>query len=236
MPMSILTDAAPHAQDASPVAQATLPQGVDLTALVAAKLCHDFISPAGAVMSGLDLLDDPTAQDMHSDALGLIRQSATKMVALVSFARVAFGASTSAERFSTTEIHSLITGLTDGGRAQLDWRIPEMSLSKSHARALLNLAYLTMGALPMGGTAIITAREDSDGFLIAGQAEGSRARLKPEALAGLRGQALSEGLHGQWIHPYWLWLTISEIGGRLDTAVEEQRVSLLARLPNPVEI
>lgn len=227
--MSFLTETSPHASTSE--SPTVLPQGADLTALVAAKLCHDFISPSGAVMSGLDLLDDPTAQDMRDDAMGLIRQSAKKMIALVNFSRVAFGASTSAEQFSTTELYNLLTGLTDGGRAQLEWRIPETSLPKSHARALLNLSYLTIGALPLGGNAIITTREEEGSLMIVGQAEGGRARLKAEALAGLCGQPLTEGLHGQWIQPYWLWLTISEIGGRLDTVVEDQRVSLLARLP-----
>lgn len=234
--MSFLTDTAPRASFDVADEQPTLPQGAELASMVAAKLCHDFISPSGAVMSGLDLLDDPTAQDMRDDAMGLIRQSARKMISLVSFSRVAFGSSSSAERFSSTEIHNLLSGLTDGSRAQIDWRIPEMSLAKPHARALLNLAYLTHGALALGGTAIITARQEDNGLTLVGQAEGNRVRLKPEALMGLRGQPLSEGLNGQWIQPYWLWLTISEIGGRLDTVVEEQCISLLARLPNLVEI
>lgn len=234
--MAFLTDNAARLSGPSAEEQTALPQGAELAALVAAKLCHDFISPSGAVMSGLDLLDDPTAQDMREDAMGLIRQSARKMISLVNFSRVAFGSSSSAERFSSTEIHNLLLGLTDGGRAQIDWRIPEISLSKPHARALLNLAYLTFSALALGGTATITAHQEENGLTLAGQAQGNRARLKPEALAGLRGQPLSEGLHGQWIQPYWLWLTVSEIGGRLDTVVEEQCISLLARLPNHVEI
>ena len=228
--MSVLSDSVrPHNSGANP--PQSLPQGVELTALVAAKLCHDFISPSGAVMSGLDLLDDPTAQDMRDDALNLIRQSAAKMISLVNFARVAFGASTSAESFSGNELHNLLKGLTDGGRAQLDWRIGDVHLAKPHARALLNLAYMTYGALPMGGTAIISVREDDTEITLAGQAEGTRVRLKTEAIAGFKGQPLSEGLHGQWIQPYWLWLTVNEAGGRLDTVVEEGRVSLLARLP-----
>ena len=52
--------------DAPPV------DGQELAALVAAKLCHDFISPSGAIVSGLDLLKDPSAQDMKDDALALI--------------------------------------------------------------------------------------------------------------------------------------------------------------------
>ena len=165
--------------DPTSLAAADLPAGgAELAAFIAAKLCHDFISPAGAVMSGLDLLDDPSAQDMRDDALGLIRQSAAKMVALVHFARVAFGAATSSEQFSGAELHGLVAGLTEGGRAVLDWRVGEAAFTKIQARALINLAYLTVSALPMGGTAVVTVRREDGHLLLVGSAEGARARLK----------------------------------------------------------
>ena len=65
-----------------------LPSGAELATWVAAKLCHDFVSPAGAINSGLDLLSDPSAADMRDDALGLITQSATKLLSLIYFCRV----------------------------------------------------------------------------------------------------------------------------------------------------
>ncbi|GAA0644861.1 histidine phosphotransferase ChpT [Brevundimonas lenta] len=209
-----------------------LPDGQALATLVAGKLCHDFISPAGAISSGLDLLKDPSAQDMRDDAMGLIEASAKKMVALVSFARVAFGASTSAERFSGVELGELVAGLTDGGRATLDWQAGEGSYSKPQARAMVNLAYLTMAALPSGGAATVAARKDGDALVIEGVADGPRARLKAEAVAGLAGRPLEEGLPGQWIQPYWLWLTANDAGGSLDVQVDEGRVALVARMPN----
>jgi histidine phosphotransferase ChpT len=212
-------------------APTSLPDGQALAALVAGKLCHDFISPAGAISSGLDLLKDPTAQDMRDDAMGLIEASAKKMVALVAFARVAFGASTSAERFSGSELGELVAALTEGGRATLDWRVDGGDYSKAQARALVNLAYLTMAALPSGGEAMISTRRE-DGLRIEGVAEGPRARLKPEAVAGLAGRPLSEGLPGQWIQPYWLWLTAHDAGGALDVEAGDGRVGLTIHMPN----
>jgi len=203
----------------------------DLAALVAAKLCHDFISPAGAIVSGLDLLNDPSAQDMRDDAIGLIDQSARKMVALVHFARVAFGAATTSERFDGRELQTLVAGMTDGSRAVVDWRIEDRAFSKPQARALVNLGYLTAAALPAGGTAVISNRIDGDSLVLEGVAEGARARLKPEAAVGLSGRPLTEGLQGQWIQPYWLWLTVHEAGGSLDVTADEGRVVLTARMP-----
>jgi histidine phosphotransferase ChpT len=209
-----------------------LPDGQALAALVAGKLCHDFISPAGAISSGLDLLKDPSAQDMRDDAMGLIEASARKMVALVAFARVAFGAATSAERFSGAELGDLVAGLTEGGRASLAWRAEDASYSRAQARALVNLAWLTVAALPSGGTATISTRRDGDRLVIEGLAEGNRARLKAEAVAGLAGQPLAEGLPGQWIQPYWLWLTAQDAGGSLAVEAEEGRVVLSVHMVN----
>lgn len=205
--------------------------GQELATYIAAKLCHDFISPAGAIVSGLDLIKDPSAQDMRDDAMGLIDQSARKLVALVHFARVAFGAATTSERFSGTELQGLVAGMTEGGRATVDWQVTEEGFGKPAARALVNLAYLTAGALPMGGVATITARREGAELWIEGVAEGARARLKPEAVTGLSGARLTEGLPGQWIQPYWLWLTVAQAGGTLNVTTEDGRVVLAARMP-----
>ena len=51
----------------------------EFASLLASRLCHDFISPASAISSGLDLLDDPSAQDMREEAMGLITSSAKKL-------------------------------------------------------------------------------------------------------------------------------------------------------------
>lgn len=205
--------------------------GQELATYVAAKLCHDFISPAGAIASGLDLLTDPSAQDMREDAMGLITQSAKKLVNLVHFARVAFGAATTSERFSEPELHRLVAGMVEGGRATMDWRVDDSDFGKPAARALVNLAYLTVGALPSGGVATITTRREGSVIVMDGTAIGARARLKPEATTGLAGARLSEGLAGQWIQPYWLWLTVTGAGGTLTAEVEDGQVRLLARMP-----
>ncbi len=206
--------------------------GPELASLIAAKLCHDFISPSGAIMSGLDLLNDPTAQDMRDDALSLITDSARKMVALVQFCRVAFGAATTAERFTAAELQGLVDGVVEGGRASLEWRLDGDDWSKPQARALVNLAYLTVAALPSGGVATVTSRKDGTVRVIEGVAEGARARLKPEATAGLQGQRLTEGLTRQWVQPYWLWLTARQAGGTLDVKVVDGQVAMTATMPS----
>lgn len=207
------------------------PDGADLATFLTAKLCHDFISPAGAIASGLDLMRDPSAQDMRDDALGLIAASSEKLVALINFARVAYGAANSAERFTAAELEPLAASAFKGARADLDWRVEPSEFSKPQARALLNLTQITGAALPGGGVAGVSARHDGDHLVLEGVAEGPRARLKPEAAEGLAGERLTEGLAGQWIQPYWLWRTVADQGGTLAFTTAEGRVTLTARMP-----
>jgi histidine phosphotransferase ChpT len=89
-----------------------------------------------------------------------------------------------------------------------------------------------MAALPSGGVAAVSTRREDGELIIEGRAEGNRARLKAEAVSGLAGQPLNEGLPGQWIQPYWLWLTAHDAGGSLDVLTEEGRVILTIRMPN----
>jgi histidine phosphotransferase ChpT len=183
-----MTDAAEQIR----IEPADLPMdGPELASLIAAKLCHDFISPSGAIVSGLDLLNDPTAQDMRDDAMNLITDSARKMVALIQFCRVAFGAATTSERFTGAELKGLVDGVIEGGRATLDWHLDDGDLSKVQARTLANLAYLTVAALPSGGVATVSSRREAGALIIEGVAQGARARLKPEATEGLAGERLN---------------------------------------------
>ena len=203
----------------------------ELAAQLAGRLCHDFISPASAIVSGLDLLDDPSAADMRADAMNLIEASAKKLVALLAFSRVAFGASATAENFSTEDLRRLTEGIFDHIRAELDWAVEIPALNKPAARALLNLAQIGGGALPTGGKARISAIEQGGEILMSVEATGPRARLRPEMLDGLHGRALGEGLGGYWVQAYYLHTLLKATGGRVDALVAEGRVVLRGRCP-----
>jgi histidine phosphotransferase ChpT len=141
----------PYAEPAPPP-----PNRADLAAHLAGRLCHDLISPVSAIVSGLDLLDDPSAQDMRDDAMNLIAQSARKLASALSFARVAYGSSSSAETFDPRDLEVLARGLFAHVRAELDWAVGVERMPKPAARALLNLAQLGATALPTGGMAHLT--------------------------------------------------------------------------------
>jgi histidine phosphotransferase ChpT len=202
----------------------------ELAAHLAARMCHDFISPAGAIASGLDLLDDPSAQDMREDALRLIAQSTRKLLALLEFDRVAFGASAAAESFSAADLERLTRDVFAHGRAQLDWAVEVSELPKPAARTLLNLAQIGGAALPTGGTARIEAVFVGDEAVISIRATGPRARLRPEVVLGLEGEPLADGLAGHWIQAYYVRNLLDDVQGQLEIALDEGEVRLQARL------
>ena len=124
-----------------------------------------------------------------------------------------------------------VVDLLAGGRASIDWQIPAGDYAKPHARILVNLAYIAVGALPTGGTATLSAQRAEGHLVLTTVSEGPRARLKPEAVQGLSGAELTDGLPGQWIQPHWLWRSVRGEGGTLQVSTDENRVELVARLP-----
>jgi histidine phosphotransferase ChpT len=210
----------------------TRPVGAaELAAHLAARMCHDYISPAGAIISGLDLLDDPSAQDMREEAMSLIASSAKKLVDHLAFDRVALGSSAAAETFDTRALEVLAQGVFAHSRARLAWSVEPSSLPKPPARALLNLAQVGLGALPMGGTATVTARVEGDSVLISVECQGAKARLRPVVIDGLEGRRLGEGLAGLWVQAYYLRQIVDAAGGTLAYEVGEERVALSAKIP-----
>ena len=218
--------AVPPPISARPASQA------ELAAHLAGRLCHDLISPVSAIVSGLDLLEDPSAQDMRDDAMNLIAQSARKLASALSFARVAYGSSSSAETFDPRDLETLTRGVFSHVRADLDWAVRAERLEKPPARALLNLAQIGATALPTGGMARVTVETEGEESVVKLEARGNRVRLRPEAQAGLRGEPMTEGLPGQWVQTYYLQALVADAGGRLSWDIGEELIEVTARLPN----
>jgi len=204
----------------------------EIAAYLAARMCHDFISPASAIVSGLDLLEDPSAQDMREDAMSLIAASAHKLADQLAFCRVAFGASASAETFDVRDLEKLARGVFGHMRAELDWTVESPSVNKPAARALLNLSQIAGAALPTGGVARVRAVQEGASTAIAIEAAGPRARLRPEVLAGLRGEGPGEGLHGHWVQAYYVHLFLTDAGGRVFVDLSDEMVTFAATVPS----
>ena len=226
-----MTDAADTLAQAEPAPQAMTADPVDLAAQLAARLCHDFISPASAIVSGLDLLDDPTAQDMRDDAMALIAQSARKLADLLAFCRAAFGSASTVEVFDSRDLEGLARGVFGHMKAGLAWEVLPASLNKPAARTLLNLCQIAGTALPTGGQ--VTARVVEAGGRIALSIEGTgpRVRLKPEVAGGLTGKPKGEAMGGAWIQAFYVHSLVTQAGGQVAVESGEEKLTLAAWVP-----
>ncbi len=202
----------------------------DLAAKLAARLCHDLIGPAGALVSGLDLLEDTSARDMHADAMALVISSGRSLAATLKFARIAYGSGNQA--LATSEFHALVTDLFDGHRATLDWAPADTELPGPAARALLNLAQIALGALAMGGRAHVQVLPRKPGLELVVTATDERVRLHPEIKRGLAGEGLVDGLAGRWVQARFLHAIVTAVGGELGVEVSPGVLRLWAQIPS----
>ena len=120
----------------------------DLAALLASKLCHDIISPVGAVQSGLELLDEMPGDE---ESMALVRNSTKSAVAKLQFARIAYGASgSSAAQIDLGDARQVAEGLMSFERAALSWTGERAYVAKNIAKLILNLIVIANASVPRG--------------------------------------------------------------------------------------
>ncbi|MBL4616665.1 MAG: hypothetical protein JKY46_03140 [Robiginitomaculum sp.] len=199
---------------------------VDLASLLCARVCHDLVSPVSALGTALDVLDDDDAADMRDEALELIRTSAGQASAKLEFARLAYGAGTSAPgQVPTSELKRLVDGMFKNAKAKIIWRVSAASLSKPASRILLNLVLLGVEAAPRGGEITVEAASESRLRVLA---QGDRARLLPIVANSLEGIEPENGFDGRSIQPYYTGLIARDLGGRAEARGNGESIELIA--------
>jgi histidine phosphotransferase ChpT len=154
---------------------------VDLASLLCSRLCHDLMSPVGALNNGIELLADETDPDMRDKCLELLADSARASANKLKFFRLAFGAAGGfGEAVDTHEAQAALEGLFGPERRiELGWAIADNKLPKSAVKLLLNLALLAGDALVRGGRLDVGAETGGDQLELAVRAEGPRILLDP---------------------------------------------------------
>ncbi len=190
-------------------------EGLDLAALVASRVCHDVISPVGAIVNGLELMEDGADAATTELALDLIRKSAKTASARLQFCRIAFGAAGSAgSAIDTRDAHQVATNFLNDDRTTVDWHIPPAFLPKNRVKLLLNLLLLAAGAIPRGGTIKVeaTGEGDTTGFQVT--VTGLNARVPPHAKELMAGIPANEQgtIDAHAIQPYYTGLLARSAG------------------------
>ncbi|MBS7537462.1 histidine phosphotransferase ChpT [Ancylobacter lacus] len=204
---------------------------LDLAALLCSRVCHDVISPVGAIVNGLEVLEDENDASMKAFALDLIAKSARQASARLQFARLAFGAAGSAgAQIDTGDAEQVARGFIQDDRTTLEWSVPRAYLPKNRVKLLLNLLMVAGATIPRGGVMAVeqTGEGEEIGFRIA--TCGSHARIPPH-LEGLLAGEPSEGgsIDAHGVQPHYTGLLAREVGVRIALALEGEGVVIATR-------
>lgn len=198
----------------------------DLAALLCSRVCHDIISPVGAINNGLELLEEGGADE---DAMQLIRASAVNASARLQYARLAFGAAGSAGmQIDTGDAHNVANAYIRNEKPELEWRGARALLPKNKVKLLLNLILIANGAIPRGGkiTVQLDDPETAPKFtLVAG---GPMVRVPPKFLELHSGTRPEEPIDAHSVQPYYTLLLAKEAGMTVSIHAGADEITLTA--------
>ena len=206
----------------------------EFASLLCSRLCHDLLSPVGALNNGIELLADEHDPEMRARCMDLLGESARASANKLKFFRLAFGAAGGfGDEVDTREARVAIEGLFGGdGRMQLGWMIDEPVMSKAAMKVLLNVVLIAGDALVRGGTLDVGAEKHDGGLDIVVRAEGGRIVLDPELKKVLRGDTDEEAIAPRAAAAWLVHSLVAEGGGEVQVADGEEGVLLLgASLP-----
>ena len=201
----------------------------EFASLLCSRLCHDLLSPVGALNNGIELLADEHDPDMRARCLELLGESARASANKLKFFRLAFGAAGGfADEVDTREARVAIDGLFGGdGRIQIGWVIDEQTMSKSALKILLNLVLIAGDALIRGGRLDVGAEKHEGGLDIVVRAEGPRIVLDPELKNALSGQVEEESIAPRAAAAWLAYSLVSDGGGEIQISDEQEGMLLI---------
>jgi histidine phosphotransferase ChpT len=183
-------------------------KATDLAAMLCSRVCHDLINPVGAIGNGLEVLADPTQTAMAEGAHELIANSAKHARAKLEFARLAYGASSTAGTdFDTRECERVARILFEIEKADLDWQVPLVLLPKHKAKLLMNMLLIAAMAVPRGGMVKVelVGGPGQEMFRLTSTSDPEKRQktLMPSGAEGLLSGRPEEGVDARGIQPFY---------------------------------
>ncbi|MGO4714697.1 histidine phosphotransferase ChpT [Bradyrhizobium sp. 2TAF24] len=203
------------------------PDALELAALLCSRVCHDLISPVGAIVNGLEVLDDDPKEEDREFALELIRKSARTASARLQFCRLAFGAAGSAgAQIDLGDAHNMARGQFEDDRTKITWNPPRVLLPKNRVKLLLNMMVIAQQTIPRGGTLTVDAIGEGDTMSFRIRAQGLNARI-PQAIADTLA-ATGAAVDAHAVQPYYTRLLAQACGLTVTLALDGDTVSVSA--------
>ncbi len=186
--------------------------------LLCSRICHDLISPVGAINNGIELIEE-LGDRVVEEAIGLIGASAKKMSGHLKFFRMSYGFTGTQSIQSFREVRDLVESILDGGKIGLDWAdaaLPETAPDPGWGKLLLNQVALAAEGLPRGGTLSIAVSAPPAPHRLEVAARGNDAGLSDELKAALDQEIAIDALTARTVHAYFTAL----LARRLEAAIE----------------
>ncbi len=208
---------------------------VDLAALLCSRLCHDMLSPVGALSNGLELLADETDPAMRKQCMDLLEQSAKTSTDKLKFFRLAFGAAGGfGEMVEVDEAKSVIESLVaNAKRVEVNWAMDTAKLPKDAIKVLLNFANMALETLVRGGTLDIGAEMLGGNSELVVRASGPKIAFDETVGKALQGDLPPGELSSRTAPAYMLSLLAEKSGGGLQYQLSDDALVLGAVLPQP---
>ena len=206
---------------------------VDLASLLCSRLCHDLLSPVGAMANGLELLADERDPEMRKRCMELLEQSARTSADKLKFFRLAFGAAGGfGSMVAVAEPRALVDALVAGkDRITINWALGVEELPKPAVKVLLNLAHIGIDALVRGGTLDIGVESRAGASEIVVRAAGPKIAFDADIGRALDGSLPIADLSSRTAPAWMLHQLADQQGGGLQFALSEDALVMGAVLP-----
>jgi len=205
---------------------------IELAAILVSRVCHDLISPVGALSNGVEVLADENDPVMRDHAIALISKSAEQAAAKLKLCRLAYGSMGSAgDQVSLSEARDALEGFLKDSKTKLDWRAPPMLIGKDTVKLTVNLALAALDTIPRGGILRVSAEETPSGTMLSACGDGPMSRLTDELKAALAGEYELSELDGRRVQPFLTGLIARSLGGGVSLAQDGASVTLSADVP-----
>jgi histidine phosphotransferase ChpT len=202
---------------------------LDLAALLCSRVCHDVISPVGAIVNGLEVLEDEKDAEMRAFAIELIKKSARTASARLQFCRLAFGAAGSAgASIDTGDAEQVTRGLLADDRTTLQWIAPRVLMPKNKVKLVLNLCLIAAAAIPRGGVITVTIDGEGDATAVSVLAKGTNARLAHAVPNLLAGQPEEGNVDAHGIQAFYTGLVARAAGMDVNVEARDDMVRIAA--------
>ncbi len=206
------------------------PDALDLSALLCSRVCHDLISPVGAIVNGLEVLEEAKDEETKTFAMDLIKKSSRQASGRLQFCRIAFGAAGSAgAQIDLGDAETLARAFFEHDKTQVMWQLPRLLLPKNRVKLLLNMLIIAGQTIPRGGMLAVEpiGAGESMGFRIA--AAGPNARIPQAIPVLLQGEPESGRVDAHSVQPFYTGMLARDCGLSLSLGEDGDAIVFSAR-------